>query len=58
MVWPVTAVNPLTTGALPKLIFGAVIWQSLVTVMLTVRLAVPLPVSRPRQMPPTPIPEQ
>lgn len=58
MVCPVTGVNALTTGALPKAMFGAVIVQSLATVRLTVSVVVPLLMSRPRQSPPTPMPEQ
>lgn len=58
MVCPVTVAKALITGALPKLMFGAVIRQSLDTVMFTVRLWVPLPMSRPRQIPRAPMPEQ
>ena len=53
-----TVPNPATTGALPKLMLGVVIWQSLVTVRLTTMLWLPLPMSRPRQILPIPMPEQ
>ncbi|MNH48386.1 hypothetical protein D3C79_1122080 [compost metagenome] len=58
MVWPVTGAKALTTGALPKLMFGAVMVQSLATVRVTVMLVVPLLISRPRQTLPAPMPEQ
>ncbi|MNN90432.1 hypothetical protein D3C81_2083800 [compost metagenome] len=58
MVCPVTGAKALTTGALPKAMFGAVMVQSLATVRVIVNVAVPLPMSRPRQIPPTPMPEQ
>ncbi|MCY1449444.1 hypothetical protein D3C76_1314710 [compost metagenome] len=53
-----TVLKPPTTGALPKLMLGLVIWQSLVTVRLTVRLVVPVRFCRPRQILPTPMPQQ
>ncbi|MNF19397.1 hypothetical protein D3C80_2241560 [compost metagenome] len=53
-----TGVKALTTGALPNAMFGAVMVQSLATVKLTVRVAVPLLMSRPRHRSPRPIPEQ
>ncbi|MOA30534.1 hypothetical protein D3C78_1516310 [compost metagenome] len=58
MVCPVTGVNALITGALPNAMFGAVIVQSLDTVIFTVNEVVPLAMSRPRQIEPIPIPEQ
>jgi len=58
MVWPVTGANPLTTGALPNAMLGVVMVQSLETVRLTVKVVVPLLMSRPRQTAPIPIPEQ
>ncbi|MNI93801.1 hypothetical protein D3C73_1518010 [compost metagenome] len=53
-----TVPNPATTGALPKLMVGVVIWQSLLTVRVTVRVWFPAPVSRPRHRLPRPMPEQ
>ncbi|MNE48982.1 hypothetical protein D3C80_1434740 [compost metagenome] len=53
-----TVANPATTGALPKLMLGVVIWQSLLTVRVTSRVWVPPPMSRPRQPVPMPIPAQ
>ncbi|MOA65619.1 hypothetical protein D3C78_1920720 [compost metagenome] len=53
-----TVLKPATTGALPKLMAGVVIWQSLLTVRVTVTVWLPLPVSRPMQMAPSPIPAQ
>ncbi|MNF02951.1 hypothetical protein D3C80_2021830 [compost metagenome] len=55
---PLTVPKPATTGALPKLMFGVVIWQSLVTVRLIVRFIVPSSFCRPRQRFPTPMPQQ
>ncbi|MOA06943.1 hypothetical protein D3C78_1266110 [compost metagenome] len=53
-----TVPNPATTGALAKLMLGVVIWQSLVTVMLTYNVWLPELMSRPAQNPPMPIPAQ
>ncbi|MNF04545.1 hypothetical protein D3C80_2040880 [compost metagenome] len=53
-----TVANPDTTGALPKLMVGVVIWQSLLTVRLTVSGWVPELLSRPMHKPPMPMPSQ
>lgn len=58
MVWLVTGVNALITGALPKLMLSAEMVQSLATVRVTVKGVDLLPELAPMQMPPMPIPGQ